>query len=105
MYNMEKKMFKTQPFVSEKVWGYERWIASTLEAGQSRVDDSVPKLGGMMLGNIVGNNYPLLVKVIQANDTLSVQVHPDDAYASIYEHTTGKTECWMRCPMRILSTA
>ena len=94
MYSMEKKMFKTQPFVSEKVWGYERWIVSTLEAGQSRVDDSVPKLGGMMLGNIVGNNYPLLVKVIQANDTLSVQVHPDDAYASIYEHTTGKTECW-----------
>ena len=94
MYSMEKKMFKTQPFVSEKVWGYERWIVSTLEVGQSRVDDSVPKLGGMMLGNIVGNNYLLLVKVIQANDTLSVQVHPDDAYASIYEHTTGKTECW-----------
>lgn len=87
-------MFKTQPFVSEKVWGYERWIVSTLEGGQSRADDSVPEIGGSLLGDIVGNAYPLLVKVIQANDTLSVQVHPDDTYARIYEHTSGKTECW-----------
>src|SRR5699024_2523537 len=39
--------------------------------------------------------YPLLVKVIDANDDLSVQVHPDDTYAREIEGVPyGKTECW-----------
>ena len=35
-----------------------------------------------------------MIKVIQANDTLSVQVHPDDEYSKIHESDNGKTECW-----------
>ena len=42
----------------------------------------------------VGGSYPLLVKVIQADATLSVQVHPDDEAAARLEHASGKTECW-----------
>lgn len=80
-------MFRTEPFVSEKVWGYENWIVSTHAHGQSLVEDK-------KLSAIVGNDYPLLIKVIQANDTLSVQVHPDDNYAKLVENTFGKTECW-----------
>jgi mannose-6-phosphate isomerase len=39
--------------------------------------------------------FPLLVKVIDARDTLSVQVHPDDAYASQHEgEPFGKSEVW-----------
>src|SRR5699024_10244969 len=39
--------------------------------------------------------YPLHVKVIDANDDLSVQVHPDDTYAREIEGVPyGKTECW-----------
>src|SRR5699024_8282193 len=39
--------------------------------------------------------YPLLVKVVDANDDLSVQVHPDDTYAREIEGVPyGKTECW-----------
>ena len=87
-------MFKTQPFVSEKVWGYERWIVSVHPAGQSLVDDATPQIGGKPLNAIVGVSYPLLIKIIQANETLSVQVHPDDDYARIHEHSAGKTECW-----------
>ncbi len=37
---------------------------------------------------------PLLIKVIFANDKLSVQVHPDDAMAQKYGDPRGKTECW-----------
>jgi len=37
--------------------------------------------------------FPLLVKLIDANDNLSVQVHPDDSYAS-GSADTGKTEMW-----------
>src|SRR5271155_1214774 len=39
--------------------------------------------------------FPLLTKLIDARESLSVQVHPDDAYARRVEHqATGKTECW-----------
>lgn len=38
--------------------------------------------------------FPLLVKYLDANDNLSVQVHPDDAYARKVEHDRGKTESW-----------
>ena len=37
---------------------------------------------------------PILVKFIDAKDDLSVQVHPDDAYARKYENQNGKTEMW-----------
>ncbi len=38
--------------------------------------------------------FPLLVKLIDATDRLSVQVHPDDRYAAEVEHDRGKTEMW-----------
>ena len=40
------------------------------------------------------NGFPLLIKFIDAGDRLSVQVHPDDAYAARVEHDRGKTEMW-----------
>lgn len=43
-----------------------------------------------------GGEFPLLVKLIDANDRLSVQVHPDDELArSLGVGTRGKTECWL----------
>lgn len=43
----------------------------------------------------LGDSFPLLVKIIDANDDLSVQVHPDDRYAQQIEGVPyGKTECW-----------
>ncbi|KXG76247.1 type I phosphomannose isomerase catalytic subunit [Thermotalea metallivorans] len=50
-----------------------------------------------MLGEnhkIYGENFPLLIKFIDANDKLSVQVHPDDAYALVHEGSQGKAEMW-----------
>lgn len=38
--------------------------------------------------------FPLLIKFIDAADRLSVQVHPDDAYAARVENGVGKTEMW-----------
>ena len=37
---------------------------------------------------------PLLIKFIDAKQNLSVQVHPNDAYAKAHENSLGKTECW-----------
>lgn len=38
--------------------------------------------------------FPLLIKFIDAQQALSIQVHPDDAYARRVEHSFGKTEMW-----------
>lgn len=39
--------------------------------------------------------FPLLIKIIDAKDDLSIQVHPDDIYAAEHEHGSfGKMECW-----------
>ncbi|NLN63886.1 MAG: class I mannose-6-phosphate isomerase [Clostridiaceae bacterium] len=38
--------------------------------------------------------FPLLIKLIDANDKLSVQVHPDDDYARRHEGGQGKNEMW-----------
>lgn len=46
-------------------------------------------------GNIDEDVFPLLIKIIGAKEDLSIQVHPDDAYASAHENgALGKTECW-----------
>lgn len=48
-----------------------------------------------LFGNIEGDVFPLLVKILGAEDDLSIQVHPDDKYAAEHENgALGKTECW-----------
>lgn len=48
-----------------------------------------------LFGNISGDRFPLLTKIIDARTDLSIQVHPDDAYAAEHENGSfGKTECW-----------
>ncbi|MCX6356389.1 MAG: class I mannose-6-phosphate isomerase [Candidatus Aureabacteria bacterium] len=50
-------------------------------------------LGGAPAGPL--GRFPLLVKFIDAAENLSVQVHPDDAYAAVHEGgAAGKTELW-----------
>ena len=54
-----------------------------------------------LFGNITAEEFPLLVKIIDATADLSIQVHPDDAYVKEHEDCPfGKTECWyiMDCP-------
>ena len=48
-----------------------------------------------LFGDAGMDRFPLLVKIIDAKDDLSIQVHPDDAYAKVHENgSLGKTECW-----------
>ena len=48
-----------------------------------------------LFGNLEGEHFPLLVKVLDAAEDLSIQVHPDDAYAAEHEDgSLGKHECW-----------
>lgn len=48
-----------------------------------------------LFGNISEDVFPLLIKIIDAKEDLSIQVHPNDEYAAVYEDgALGKTECW-----------
>ncbi|MFR4350345.1 MAG: mannose-6-phosphate isomerase, class I [Roseburia sp.] len=54
-----------------------------------------------LFGCLDYDRFPLLTKIIDARDDLSIQVHPDDAYAKEHENGSfGKTECWyiLDCP-------
>lgn len=54
-----------------------------------------------LFGNPSADRFPLLTKIIDAKADLSIQVHPDDAYAKEHENGSyGKTECWyvLDCP-------
>jgi mannose-6-phosphate isomerase len=61
---------------------------------QSLVEEYKDKLVGGKSYEKYGNEFPLLVKFIDANDDLSVQVHPDDALAARRHDSYGKTEMW-----------
>ncbi len=84
----------------------EAWELSVRPQEMCRIQNGVAK--GMTLAEYfekagadsvsptyrLGDRFPLLVKLIDARDRLSVQVHPDDAYASRVEGDSGKTEMW-----------
>lgn len=82
----------------------ECWAISAHPHGQSTVKSGMfegMKLGELwaehreLFGNRKDHAFPLLVKIIDANSDLSVQVHPDDIYARHHEEgELGKTECW-----------
>ncbi|MGM9972661.1 MAG: type I phosphomannose isomerase catalytic subunit [Clostridiaceae bacterium] len=58
-------------------------------------DILIEELGDKLLGKKIDNNrFPLLVKLINSKEKLSVQVHPGDEYAKKHEGSLGKTEAW-----------
>lgn len=110
-----------QPVLQEKIWGGnklhtqfglelpsqhigEAWCISAHPHGVSKVvfPEQYKGLGLNELYEqhpaLFGNNhptpFPLLIKILDAKDNLSVQVHPDDAYGLKHEGELGKTECW-----------
>ncbi len=48
----------------------------------------------LLFGGETKEQFPLLIKILDAKDDLSIQVHPNDEYAKINENDLGKTECW-----------
>jgi mannose-6-phosphate isomerase len=73
---------------------------NTIDGGEYdslRLDEVINKVG---LEKLAGTNalkypyFPVLIKLIDAYDNLSIQVHPDDEYARRVENEFGKTEIW-----------
>jgi mannose-6-phosphate isomerase len=79
---------------SWECWDANR-VANGVHAGKS-----VAELRSLLGRDLTGRadpaaTFPLLTKLIDARDALSVQVHPDDGYARRVEHQpVGKSECW-----------
>ncbi len=86
----------------------ESWEISGVEDNLSVVKEGflegndLQELIEVYMGDLVGEavyekhgtEFPLLIKLIDANDVLSVQVHPDDALAAERHQAFGKTELW-----------
>jgi len=64
----------------------------------TRLTDLIIKYKDKLVGQSVferfGSEFPLLIKFIDANEDLSIQVHPDDELASTRHNSFGKTEMW-----------
>ncbi len=74
--------------------GMMSYIENGDDAGLS-LDEYIKKHGSCVVSDsFAGGRFPLLIKFIDAAKDLSVQVHPDDEYASRVEGDSGKTEMW-----------
>ena len=114
---------KFETIYKEKIWGGkklkekfskeipspktgESWEITDNQSGVSRVkngklrgetlNELIKKYGKNLLGNSIPKkeNFPLLIKFIDANKKLSVQVHPTDDFAKKSNQKNGKTEMW-----------
>ena len=86
----------------------EMWVLSGIKDNESIVangplaDNNLSELLEIYMGDLIGeknyehfgNDFPLLIKIIDANDRLSIQVHPDDNLARRRDMPNGKSEMW-----------
>ncbi|KFZ27407.1 MAG: putative mannose-6-phosphate isomerase YvyI [Candidatus Izimaplasma bacterium HR2] len=111
-------ILKLQPVFYDKIWGGNKlrknygfdvsntcgecWGITAHKKGSSIIENSIYK--GMTLrdiffnekhlfGDYKGNEFPILVKIIDAKQDLSIQVHPNDEFVK-GENILGKEECW-----------
>ena len=116
-----KELIFLEPIFKQMVWGGNRmaeeygyhvpgegtgecWAVSAHANGDCEVIEGSlkgKKLSALwreqreLFGNLEGELFPLLIKIIDAGDDLSIQVHPNDKYANEKElGALGKTECW-----------
>lgn len=118
------EIFKLKPVFKDYIWGGTRlkddfgfesnldklaevWMLACHKDGKSIIEngeyagktleDIIDEIGAV---KVIGTKsekfpyFPVLIKLIDAKDNLSIQVHPDNEYAQKVEHEFGKTEIW-----------
>ena len=103
-------IFKLKPACKNYLWGGRRlakefnietdekilaeaWMLSAHQDGMSVI--TTGKFAGKNFGEYLQQeNFPLLIKFIDAEKNLSIQVHPEDSYALKNENQFGKDEFW-----------
>ncbi|MFA5481544.1 MAG: type I phosphomannose isomerase catalytic subunit [Bacilli bacterium] len=119
--NKKINLLKLEPLFVERIWGGtwlkeeygykidkpnigECWAISAHPSGDCKIASGY--YHGWTLSQIYEqrrdlfaddshNKFPLMVKLIDAKDDLSIQVHPDDRYARLHEGQSGKSEAWI----------
>lgn len=121
MKDLMKEILFLNPVYTHNVWGGTRlredfgyqvegndigecWGIAAHPNGDVTIKDGTyagEKLSAMwkkhpeLFGDVDSDRYPLLIKIIDAKDDLSIQVHPNDNYAKEHENgSLGKAECW-----------
>ena len=116
--NLDMKTVKLKAKTKDYLWGghklfdygkdgndiiAESWELSFFEGMESLIDsgsDKGKKLSEVVTEKELGSNikkyqfFPMLAKLIDSNQDLSIQVHPNDEYARKYENSYGKNEMW-----------
>lgn len=117
-------ILKLEPVFKDYIWGGTRlrdefkmntdldpvaegWMLACHKDGMNTIDGGVydqktlkEVLDAEGSAKVLGKNsekfeyFPVLIKMIDAKDNLSIQVHPDNEYAKRVEHEFGKTEIW-----------
>ena len=101
-------MYKFEPLLKQLIWGSESWVLSGVKDNETMVAEGPYK--GKSLNELVskekerllgkenykrfGDEFPWLIKFIDAHQDLSIQVHPDDETARRQGKPRGKTEMW-----------
>ncbi len=107
----DKKIYRITPKLCERIWGGNRlaaqgggepigesWALSFVPGCESTVDGE--PISAAIPSEEWGENarrferFPVLTKLIDAGEKLSVQVHPTDEYARAHEGEWGKSEMW-----------
>lgn len=116
------EILRLKPIFKDYIWGGNRlrtefgfesdydimaegWMLASREDGENTVCGG--EFDGMPFSSVLEQNpdfvgtrgkkfpfFPLLIKLIDAKNDLSVQVHPNDEYAMKVKGEFGKTECW-----------
>lgn len=102
------EILKFSPIFKPTLWGSETWVVSSVKGSESMAINGIDK--GQTLPEIVarygaeflgkknyekfGNDFPLLIKFIDARQDLSIQVHPDDELSAKRHGKMGKNEMW-----------
>ncbi len=115
-----QEILMLDPIFVSRLWGGERikehfgyqiqdsnigecWAISAHKNGDCKIKNGLLKGNTLssvysehreLFGNSEDPVFPLLTKIIDASDDLSIQVHPDDEFAEEVENDLGKTECW-----------
>jgi len=79
-------------------YGEEISVVSNGFLAENQLDELIDVYMGDLVGEAVfekyGTKFPLLIKILNSNDWLSIQVHPDDKLAESRHNDLGKTEMW-----------
>ncbi len=90
------------------VWGTEDWTVSAVPGSESQIENGVwagsslteaisrqpEQILGKQVAQKYNNQLPLLSKIIEAHQDLSIQVHPNDEMAKREHNKMGKSEMW-----------